>query len=576
MTEWKIPRLNENRYVKGILMSKRKTGSLIIASTFLILFLWLLMRPVGAQVNIDWVNRYDGPISGIDGASGMAIDASNNIYVCGYSQGDGTLLDYTVIKYYPDGDMAWLRRHNGPANMDDYPNAIAVDDFGNAYVTGRSYNNALGESDCFTVKYNSDGDTVWARTYNGPDGDSDWGNALVTDASGNVYVTGASFGNGTSSNYITIKYNSNGDMEWATGYNGPANGIDEANAAALNNSDNSILVTGFSDGGGTTGYDYATIKYSSNGDSVWAVRYNGPGSGDDKASCITVDDAGNVFVTGGSASLSSNIDYETIGYFPDGQEAWISSYDGLVSGVDSARAITADNNFVYVTGISYDSLAGDDWVTIKYNKSDGDTVWVRRYNGENSIDWPYDMVVDGSGNVYITGFSFSFENFHNYNTIRYNPDGSTAWLESYNGPGNIDDVAVAIALDENNNIYVSGISIGDGTSWDFATLKYEQLASGIADEGGNPQHPANIDLLQNYPNPFNLMTTINYSLAKPSHVRLEVYNILGQREEILVDENKDAGSYTHIWQAINFPSGIYFYRILAGDFEETRKMLFLK
>jgi hypothetical protein len=88
--------------------------------------------------------------------------------------------------------------------------------------------------------------------------------------------------------------------------------------------------------------------------------------------------------------------------------------------------------------------------------------------------------------------------------------------------------------------------------------------------------PLKFKLSQNYPNPFNPSTKINYSLAEPSHVQLEIYNILGQRVAVLVDEAKNAGSHTHLWNANNIPSGVYFYRIIAGDFEDTRKMILIR
>ena len=88
--------------------------------------------------------------------------------------------------------------------------------------------------------------------------------------------------------------------------------------------------------------------------------------------------------------------------------------------------------------------------------------------------------------------------------------------------------------------------------------------------------PLKFELSPNYPNPFNPSTTIKYTLAEQSHVRLEIYNILGQRVEVILDESKDAGSHTEIWQANDVPSGVYFYRIVAGDFEDTRKMMLLK
>ena len=111
-----------------------------------------------------------------------------------------------------------------------------------------------------------------------------------------MYVTGMSYGSGTAYDYATIKYNSSGDTMWVRRYNGPGNSDDEATAIAVDGSGN-VYVTGYSDGSGTC-YDYATIKYNSSGDTMWVRRYNGPGNSNDEANAIAVDGSGNVYVTG--------------------------------------------------------------------------------------------------------------------------------------------------------------------------------------------------------------------------------------------------------------------------------------
>jgi polyhydroxybutyrate depolymerase len=87
--------------------------------------------------------------------------------------------------------------------------------------------------------------------------------------------------------------------------------------------------------------------------------------------------------------------------------------------------------------------------------------------------------------------------------------------------------------------------------------------------------PTRYSLDQNYPNPFNPSTTISYDLPKAANVTLKVYNTLGQLVASLVDEHKEAGSYQVQWNA-NVPSGIYFYRLQAGEFVETKKMILLR
>jgi hypothetical protein len=83
-------------------------------------------------------------------------------------------------------------------------------------------------------------------------------------------------------------------------------------------------------------------------------------------------------------------------------------------------------------------------------------------------------------------------------------------------------------------------------------------------------------LSQNYPNPFNAATVISYTLPKPSHVRVDIYNLLGQKATTLVDASQEAGEHQVIWNAGGQPSGVYFYRIVTEDNAETMKMLLLK
>ncbi len=83
-------------------------------------------------------------------------------------------------------------------------------------------------------------------------------------------------------------------------------------------------------------------------------------------------------------------------------------------------------------------------------------------------------------------------------------------------------------------------------------------------------------LEQNYPNPFNPSTTISYTLPKSGNVQLIVYDILGREAATLVNEEKAPGNYKVVFNAEGLPSGIYFYRLTAGDFSISKTMMFLK
>ena len=108
-----------------------------------------------------------------------------------------------------------------------------------------------------------------------------------------------------------------------------------------------------------------------------------------------------------------------------------------------------------------------------------------------------------------------------------------------------------------------------------ATAPFSGLIVGIQanDDSHNPEQ---FSLLQNYPNPFNPGTTIEFSLPKSDWVTLKIFNILGQEVAVLVSENLSAGSYKYDWAASGLASGVYYYRLDAGEFNQTKKLLLLK
>src|SRR5262249_24877059 len=157
-----------------------------------------------------------------------------------------------------------------------------------------------------------------------------------------------------------------------------------------------VFVTGGSRSSDGNTYDYATIAYSSAGAPLWTNRYNGPGNSDDQAVAVTVNGSGHVFVTGYSAGSGTGLDYATIAYSSAGAALWTNRYNGpLGYGNDQAQALT----------------------------------------------------VDGSGNVYVTGYSYSGVGNMNadYATLAYSSAGVPLWTNRYDGPGNDEDTPVAVA-----------------------------------------------------------------------------------------------------------------------------------
>jgi len=437
-----------------------------------------LKSPLGG-VQEEWIALYNGG-NGFDVAYATALDGSGNAYVTGSSVGPGNCPDsicndYATVKYDASGTQQWVARYNGPASDDDHAAAIAVDASGNVYVTGASIGTTWPDYDYATVKYDASGNQLWVARYNEPASGFDFATAIAVDASGNVYVTGASEGSGTGPfDYATIKYDASGNQLWVARYNGSGNGDDEAYAIAVDASGN-VYVTGYSAGSGT-GNDYATIKYDSAGQEQWVVRYNGPTNSDDYGHAIAIDGSSNVYVTGSSSG--TGFDYATVKYDSSGQQQWVARYNGPGNGDDEAYAMALDSSGnVYVTGYSTGSDSGYDYTTIKYDAS-GTETWVARYNGAaNLLDIANAIALDAFGNVYVTGWSVGLGTGYDYATVKYDRSGQEKWVARYNGPGNDDDQAYAIAVDASANVYVTGYSIGsDGVS-SYTTIKYSQSPS---------------------------------------------------------------------------------------------------
>ena len=88
--------------------------------------------------------------------------------------------------------------------------------------------------------------------------------------------------------------------------------------------------------------------------------------------------------------------------------------------------------------------------------------------------------------------------------------------------------------------------------------------------------PFDFSLSQNYPNPFNPNTKIQFSLPKPAFTKIVIYDLLGKEIEIIVNGELNAGTYAAVWNASDYPSGVYYYRFSAGDYTETKKMVLMK
>lgn len=556
-----------------------------LKSLLFIAGLLTIFTPVfsSAQVDTVWISRWTSPGSESDWAYAIALDDSGHAYVTGKTNNAGTNDDWTTIKYMPDGDTAWVRNFVGAGSANERASYIAIGQSGNIYITGYTMSSSAG--DYMTIKYRPDGDTAWTRRYNGVGDGYDFSNCIAVDNQDNVYVTGYSRALSYQNDIATVKYDSSGNQLWVAQFAGSGNYNDEGNKVVAGN-DGYIYVTGtVNPYGSGTRYDYVTIKYdASSGDTIWARTYNGTADSSDIARDLEVDGVGNVYVTGSSRGTGTSSDIVTIKYDSSGVEQWVERYDNPdTSGSDGGYGLEFDNaGNVYIAGQSRGLGTGTDIVLLKYDP-DGNLQWATRYNGPaNDYDTPSDqdggkcLTIDSYNNIYIAGCSRGTTSWNDFITLAFNPDSTLKWAVPYNCCDST-DYGLAVAADDSGNVYTIGRSIGIGTYYDMATVKYWSYV-------GIEETKKQIDkrlFLNVFPTPARTYSTIEYSLPQKTWVDLSIYDISGRKVITLIDEFQGSGSHTISWDAINnqdkrVAAGVYFCVLNTNENSLKKKLLIVK
>ena len=228
------------------------------------------------------------------------------------------------------------------------------------------------------------GTQLWAKRYNGPSDGPDFANAAAVSPDGStVFVTGTEANSLGVGNYATLAYDAlTGARIWLKRYDGPAGGNDDAQAVAASPDGSMVFVTGGSRGSAGTD-DFATLAYdATSGTTLWVKRYDGPSHGDDVAASAAVSpDGSTVFVTGRSRGSTSGRDFATVAYDTStGSVIWVKRYAGPGDGIVRAVAVSPDASLVFVLGDSEGASGNSDYATIAYDASSGARLWVKRFD----------------------------------------------------------------------------------------------------------------------------------------------------------------------------------------------------
>ncbi|NHJ26015.1 MAG: hypothetical protein EAX89_15670 [Candidatus Lokiarchaeota archaeon] len=272
---------SENIYITGSTESYGKGSRDVFLAKYnnLSQFLW----------NITW----GGPKR--EDAYGIALVKSNNVYIVGgtYSYSSGGC-DLCLIKFNENG----LQQNNFTwgGKYDDYGTSIAIDNENNIYITGMTNSTGLYENDIFLIKLNSSLLIEWVHTWGGSK--FDMGYDIAIDNFSNIYVGGRtdSFGSG-SGDICVIKYNNSGTQIWNRTWGGTSH--DYCSGIAIDSSD-SIYIAGSTSSYGSGQFDICLLKYNHTGLKIWEKIWGG--NYNDEARAIAIDESKNVYITGESGS----------------------------------------------------------------------------------------------------------------------------------------------------------------------------------------------------------------------------------------------------------------------------------
>jgi uncharacterized delta-60 repeat protein len=421
-----------------------------------------------------WIAQYNGPANGKDNAQALVRDTAGNAYVTGFSDSGEGNYDFATIKYDSNGKQLWAVRYDGESKGADWPQALALDPGGHVLVTGSS----MGEGaayDITTVKYAADGKQLWVRRYDGPAQGNDRVKALTADGAGNVYVVGDSAGSEGRGEAVILKYSADGDLLWAK-RSGALGGDDYAYSAIAVDADGNVYVAGSQTPTGGKS-DYLTVKYDPSGEVLWSARRDWSAS--DDARFVALDVAGNAYVAGASIRYTqgpekiAHEDVAIVKYAADGSELWTRSINGGAGTNEVAAAMRVDpGGHVYVAATRYGEMpdgSNADFITLKFD-ADGTELWSAPYQGAGTMDIAHDATLDSVGAVYILGAERgTSDRKSSLVTVKFAPDGSGQWVTRNEGMATAGPGALAV--DDHGNIWLTA---SDAAGQDYLTIKYIQ------------------------------------------------------------------------------------------------------
>jgi hypothetical protein len=460
----------------------------------------------------------------------------------------------------------WDKKIGG--NQSDWGTSVQQTFDGGFIITGATRSFGADFVDALLVKTNADGDTLWTKIFGGPGRDEGLSVQQTADSGYIVFANKPVLG-GVSWDVWLIRTDINGDTLWTRTFGDSAFDLLNDGKQTM---DSGFVFTGYTESFGAGSNDVWFVKTDANGDTLWTRTFGGPQSEQGKAVQQTSD--GGYIIAGYTASYGSGSpDFWLVRTDDAGDTLWTKAYGGNDWDICYSVQQTLDGGYI-AAGSSASFGVGDHDIWIVKTDANGDTLWTRVIGGSENDEGRSVRQISDDGYI-IAGYTESFGNGSREGwLIRTDANGDTIWSRVF-GDDNWDQFRSVIQTSGSNYIITGEFeSITDPGQTDLWLIKTAPDVSAVYEDQNSAIN--NFQLRQNYPNPFNPSTTIKFTLQKTEQVKIELYNTLGQRVEILLNQPMKAGNHEIEFNAQNHSSGIYFYRIQAGEFQDVKKMVLLR
>jgi hypothetical protein len=537
----------------------------VIITLFLVL---TIASNTEAQIAELWRKSYIQEIE--SSVKSYARDNAGN-FIIGASVGRNIPIgaNYVILKFNPEGDTLWRREYHSVDGTHDHLWDVYVDGSGNIYATGLSTDYST-PSTLRTVKYSPAGTLLWQRTdtveakqqNNGISKEA----CIKEGPDGSIYILTNRLGF-----LCLLKYNPNGTLIYDRDIDLPQN-IAYMYARGLEvNSHGLILSSEFVD---NVNYQYHQLglKCSFSGDTAWTwyerfgnTFWEGPAS-------LIIDAGGNSYFLTQLMQNFYTSKMVVTKVNPAGGILWTKTHG---TGIDNYRVIprdikldnagnvivAADNTYHLIGSIQYFET-----IAIKYS-SVGDLLWTKNIRSAEINDLtPRSILVAPDNSIYVSG-ECPMQTSSSQFIQKFTPQGDSVWNFNIQGV-NYWSIGRFASIDNAGNVFLASERQNG--------IMLTKFGVPIGIQNINSEIPGSFSLSQNYPNPFNPVTNIEFAVPKAGFVKLAVYDITGKEIETLAAGQISAGTYKADWNASGRASGIYFYRLEAQDYAETKKMILVK